>query len=124
MPAARIASAVVFAQLVLVQVEEDRVVWARLAAELRDELLALHFHCSLELVARLMIQRDRPDYFTRLVIDPVGEALLEQHRLYFSPDRQGHCAFLGKSLRPISRAVFRPTPQVVWEVVWRFLAIG
>ena len=35
--------------------------------------------------------------------------------MYFSPLPQGHRSFRGKGFLPISRALFRPRPQVVWE---------
>lgn len=54
--------------LVLVQVEEDGIVRAGLAAELGDELLALDGHRSLELGARLMVQRDRPEDLAGFVV--------------------------------------------------------
>jgi hypothetical protein len=96
--------------LVLVQVEEDWIVGTALAAELRDELLALDSERVVELGARLSVQRDRPDHLAGLVVHLVGEALLEAAALVLVPlSRRDNARSEGKA-SDLSRALISATP--------------
>jgi hypothetical protein len=77
-----------------VQVEEDGIVGARLAAELRDELLALRRERLLQLAARFVVRRNRAEDLAGLFV-LVVEALREVAALVFHRSRRG--------FRPISR---------------------
>jgi hypothetical protein len=96
-------------------------------AELGDELLALR--CD-RLVALSTSESASRVSGTARITSPVWSSswyvkpFWKQQRLHFSPEPQGHRSFREKGFVPISRAVFRPTPQVVWEVVWGFLPIA